>query len=476
MHSQGTSEPASHRPSGSKSQSDENITERLKRPAPVSKNPTTSRKSSFGVRILLGFAVLAGIAGILWGFGGRGLIEEQVKKLVAYFAPLQNLAVEKKSEESSGVEHAHSSAGTESHTGEEASHDSTSQHPEKSESHGGGEHAMHKVLVTNPIIRDVPITERYVCQIHSRKHIEIRALNEGYLQEVLVKEGQAVTEGSQLFTVIPVLYQARLDSEVAEFQVAQVEYDNTKRLLDEKVITLPQLKLAEAKLAKAKANVDLARAELEFSRIKAPFDGIIDRLREQKGSLLEEGAVLTTLSDNSVMWAYFNVTEARYLRYQEEIRNAETAGGFKVQLELANHKLFPNPGSIGAIEADFNNETGNIAFRADIPNPDGVLRHGQTGTILVEHIEKDAIVIPQRAVYEILAKTYVYVVDEKNTVRQREIEIAHEKDDIFLVGSGLAATDKIIYEGQRQVRDGDVIESEFRAPDQVLSNLKYHAE
>ncbi|MEZ6095592.1 MAG: efflux RND transporter periplasmic adaptor subunit [Pirellulaceae bacterium] len=234
--------------------------------------------------------------------------------------------------------------------------------------------------------------------------------------------------------------------------------------------------MAEAKLAKANANVERAQAELEFSKIKAPFDGIIDRLHEQKGSLLEEGAVLTTLSDNQVMWVYFNVTEAGYLEYQEELRKSQDQAGLDIELELANHKLFPTKGAIGAIEADFNNETGNIAFRADFPNPDSILRHGQTGTVLIHHQDHNALVIPQRATFEILAKTYVFVVGDDNAVHQREIKIKHEQDDVFVIESGLMPEDRIVFEGQRQVRDGDKIAFEFESPDSVMTNLKYHAE
>lgn len=156
----------------------------------------------------------------------------------------------------------------------------------------------------------------------------------------------------------------------------------------------------------------MARAELNFTDVKAPFDGIVDRLHEQQGSLVEEGAILTTLSDNSLMWVYFNVPEARYLEYMEELRQHQEE--LQVELVLANGQKFPYPGSIGAIEADFNNETGNIAFRADFPNPNGLLRHGQTGTILISRVEKNAVVIPQRATYEILAKKYVYVVEDSD--------------------------------------------------------------
>ncbi len=152
----------------------------------------------------------------------------------------------------------------------------------------------------------------------------------------------------------------------------------------------------------------MAKAELNFTDVKAPFDGIIDRLLQQKGSLVAEGDVLTTLSDNSLMWVYFNVPESRYLEYQTDPHRNE----IQVELILANGKKFDQPGQVRTIEADFNNETGNIAFRADFPNPDRLLRHGQTGTIVLSRQQSEALVIPMRATFEILAKKYVYVIDE----------------------------------------------------------------
>ena len=145
-------------------------------------------------------------------------------------------------------------------------------------------------------------------------------------------------------------------------------------------------------------------------------------------------------------------------------------------VDRANGEIFAQRGAIGAIEADFNNKTGNIAFRADFPNPTGLLRNGQTGTILMHHVLSDVLVIPQRATFEILDKRYVFVVDEDNVVRQREIGVANVQDDVFIVGSGLQEGDKLVFEGIRQVRDGDSITFEFRDPAEVLANLKFHAE
>lgn len=361
-------------------------------------------------------------------------------------------------------------------------------HEESSEeSHHQSDQHAHRIVVTSPDKRDVISTQQYVCQIHSCKHIEIRALERGYLQAIPVNEGQAVKKGELMFKLVPTLYQAKLDSEVAEAQRIGIELKNAVDLSRKGIVSPQEVALKEAELAKAKAQVALAQAELNFANIVAPFDGIVDRQHNQVGSLIEEGDILTTFSDNSLMWVYFNVPEARYLEYKAELdsdRSSAAASGssaqqthhLQIELELANGEIFPQEGKIGAIEADFNNTTGNIPFRADFPNPTRLLRNGQTGTVLIHRTLADAIVIPQRATFEILAKQYAYVVDENNIVHQRDIVIESEQDDIFVIKEGLKEGDKIILEGIQQVRDGDKVDYDFLAPEEVLGNLKYHAE
>jgi membrane fusion protein (multidrug efflux system) len=154
-----------------------------------------------------------------------------------------------------------------------------------------------------------------------------------------------------------------------------------------------------------------------------------------------------------------------------------------VKLMLANQDKFKPDGKIdraqkiGAIEANFNNETGNIAFRADFPNPNRLLRHGQTGTVSIDQVVHDAIQIPQRASFENLAKRYVYIVDKDNVVHQREIVVEHELDDIFVIKKGiLDVNDKIILEGIRQVSEGEKVKFELITPQEAMNNLKKHAE
>lgn len=347
----------------------------------------------------------------------------------------------------------------------------------------------HQILATSPQLQAVTLTQQYVCQIHSQRHIEVRALKGGYLEAIRVKEGQWVKEGEVLFTVIPILYQKEAEAALAEAKVAQLELNYAQQLRKDSAISQNEVLLIAAKLKRAQAKADLAKAALNFASVTAQFSGIIDRLHHQQGALVEEGEVLTTLSDNSVMWVYFNVPEKRYLEYMTNLKGNKDV---KIELLLAGGKKFDQLGMLdpangkGAIEADFNNQTGNIPFRADFPNPvinpetrDRLLRNGQTGTVLLSWVQNDALVIPQRATFEVLSKRYVYVIDAENVAHQREIAIDNELEDLFVIKKekgGLSANDKIVLEGIREIHNGQKVEFEDRKYEDVAANLKYHAE
>jgi membrane fusion protein (multidrug efflux system) len=330
-----------------------------------------------------------------------------------------------------------------------------------------------KFKVTSPVYRDTAITKDYVCQIHSIRNIELRALEKGYLQQIYVDEGQFVKKGQHMFHIMPNVYEADLQMAQAEARVAEIEYKNTKMLADGNVVSENELAMSLAKLEKARAEVALAQTHLSFTDVRAPFDGIMDHLHVREGSLLDEGELLTTLSDNSEMWVYFNVPEAEYLNYMTA---SDKVNRQEVSLLMANGKVFEHPGIVETIEGEFNNETGNIAFRATFPNPKGMLRHGETGSILMKVPLDHALIIPQKTTFQILDKNYVFVVDKDNVVRQREITIAAELPHLFAVASGLDKSDRIVLEGIRMVRNGESISPEFVAPNEVLSNLELYAE
>lgn len=321
--------------------------------------------------------------------------------------------------------------------------------------------------------KDANIAGEYVGQIRAVHHIDLRAMAHGYLETIHVDEGQAVKEGDLMFELMPAVYQAKLGKAQAEAQFAEVEYQNTEKLAKTNVVASSELALAKAKLDKAKAELALDKVDLAFTQVKAPFDGIMGKFHARPGSLIESGELLTTLSDNRSMWVYFNVPEAEYLKHKREGMDKDR---MQVKLVMADGSVYSHPGKVTAIEADFNNETGTIAYRATFPNPEGLLRHGQTGKVLVDETIKNALLVPQSAVFDILDKRFVFALDGQNKVVSKEIKISAHMPDLFVVSGGIEDSDKILLEGQRKVSDGDIIVPQFKDPIEVASNMKVYSE
>lgn len=331
-----------------------------------------------------------------------------------------------------------------------------------------------KFEATTPLREDTSVTKEYVCQIHAIRHIEVRALEKGYLQNIFVDEGRFVHKGQPMFKIMPNLYQAELLKVKAEANTMNIEYLNTKGLADQKIVSPNELALAKAKLDKANAEVKMAETHLGFTDINAPFDGIMDHLAVRNGSLLDEGSLLTTLSDISKLWVYFNVPEAEYLDYK--MHNAGDDRTRKVQLKMANGQIFNQTGVIETIEADFDNTSGNIEFRATFSNPDKLLRHGETGTILMLKPYKNALLIPQKAVFEVMDKSYVYIVNKEGKLEQRLIKIEVDLPHLFIVKEGLKDDDKILLEGLRKVHSGEEVQIDLKPPEKVRSELELYTE
>lgn len=327
--------------------------------------------------------------------------------------------------------------------------------------------------VTSPIAMDTVIDKEYVAQIQSVKNIEIRAQEKGFLEKIYVDEGQFVHQGQTLFRIMPQLYQAELMKAKAEVEQASIELKNASTLASNNIVSKNERAMAKAKLDAANAEAKLAQIHLSFTDIKAPFSGIINRIPRKLGSLIDEGDLLTSLSDNSNMYSYFNVSEPEYLSYQ---MHAADRGSNEVSLLMANGELLPEKGQIQTIEGEFDNETGNIAFRAKFPNPNKLLRNGETGKVRMTLPLRNALIIPQKATYEIQDQKYVFVIGKDGVARSKNIKVAYELPDVYVIGSGLAKNDKILLEGVQKVKDDQKVQTKFQDPKKVLNSLKLKAE
>ncbi len=330
-----------------------------------------------------------------------------------------------------------------------------------------------RYAVTNPLRLDTSFTKEYVSQIRSVRNIEIRSQEKGYLQNIYVDEGQMVHEGQLLFRIMPKVYEAELLKAQAEAKAAEIELQNTTALVEKNVVSKNEQALAQARLEQAKAETALAKLHLSFTEIRAPFDGTIDRIPLKLGSLIDEGELLTSLSDNSQVLAYFNVSEPEYIEYQTNVKGrAESSVG----LLLANNTPLSSKGKVEVIESEFDNQTGNIAFRARFPNPNRLLKNGETGKVLMSVPIHNALVIPQKATYEIQDKKYVFIVDKHNVVKSREIKVMGEMPDLYVVESGIMEQDKILLEGVQKVKEDDKIQARYQKPADVIYNLRLKAE
>jgi membrane fusion protein (multidrug efflux system) len=322
-----------------------------------------------------------------------------------------------------------------------------------------------KYTVTSPVIMDTSFTKEYVAQIQSLQNIEIRAKVKGFIETINVDEGQVVKKGQLLFTIRPREYEAELAKAQAQVKTAELEMQNVKTLADKGIVSKNELALSVAKLNEVKAEAAMAELYVSYTKITAPFDGIIDRLKFKAGSLIDEGTLLTTLSNNKEVYAYFNVTEQEYLDFKSQAASKSKMGA---KLLLANNQPHKYKGAIETIEGEFDNNTGTIAFRAKFPNPELLLKHGETGKVQLTVDLKNALIIPQKATFEVQDKMYVFVVDQNNIVKTRGIVIKQKISNIYIIESGIQTTDKILLEGIQSVKEDDKIESVFVSPQQAL--------
>lgn len=317
-----------------------------------------------------------------------------------------------------------------------------------------------RVTVAAPQVQNVTLTERFACGIQAQRQIAVRAVERGELEAVAVREGQEVQQGDVLFKVQSRLHQAKRDADAAERDLAQVQLDYARQRRQENLVTDEQVTVAETRLARAKAQLEAT--DRNFAAITAPFAGVVGPLRHLPGTPVEKGEVLTTLYDNSLMRAYFKVPESRYLGYSAG--RDRLSEDLQIELELSNGTRFPGRGALGAIDAQFDHATGNISFRADFPDPDHLLRHGQTGYVLLSRVQKEATVIPKEAAFDLLDKRYVYVVDSDDVIHRREIVVQNELDDLLVVSAGVSVDDRIVVDGVGYLRDGDRVECQIDPP------------
>jgi membrane fusion protein (multidrug efflux system) len=343
--------------------------------------------------------------------------------------------------------------------------------------------AVPEILVTKVTIRDTIVNTAYVANLQAIQNTEIRSRVHGFLENILIDEGKPVTKGQALFQLSTgelVINEskaiANFDLATAEAKTATLEVERVGILVEKKVITKTELDLARAKLKAAEAKISEANAMLAEARLKrsyatirAPFNGVVNRLPLKTGSLIEEGTMLTSVADIQSVFAYFSVSENEYLRFNKT-KNADGNHFDSVRLVLSDGSDYKYAGNIETASGEIDPSTGSLTFRARFPNPNGLLKHGATGKVMMMADVNHTLIIPQKAVFEIQDRNYVYVVDKNNIIRQQAFEPISRLGQYYLVKSGLKEGDLIVYEGAQNLREGNKINPKQVLPEGLKNN------
>ncbi len=297
----------------------------------------------------------------------------------------------------------------------------------------------------------------YPTTLRGKTDIAIRPQVTGFITKVHVDEGQKVRKGQTLFTIDPVQFQAAVEQAEANVNsaktavsTAEITERNKKNLLNKNIISETEWQLAANQLAQAKASLAQAQAalvtakkNLAYTNVTAPSDGVVGTIPSREGSLATPSSALTTVSDNSQVYAYFSLGEKDLLELTDGVKAFP-----KVLLQLADGTMYPLEGEVATVSGVIDSSTGAASARALFDNPDGMLRSGNTGQIVVPRVSEGALVIPQKSTFEIQDLRYVYTLNDSNITVPTHITIEPYNDGkTFVVTSGLKAGDRIVTEG-----------------------------
>src|SRR6202795_3436611 len=336
--------------------------------------------------------------------------------------------------------------------------------------------------------KDVPIFGEWIGTLDGLTNADVRAQVTGYLLRQGYQEGAFVKKGQLLFEIDPRPFQATLDQAEGQLaqataQLANAEAVQVRTQLDvERYIPLAKeqaasqqdldnaiqnnlaakatVATAEAQIKTAEAAVETAKINLNFTRLVAPIDGIAGQAQLQVGALVSPASgPVTSVSTVDPIKVYFTVSEPEYLdfhrRYPTEVTLEAARKGLHLELILADGTIYPREGTFYFADRQVDQSTGAIRIAGLFPNPGNILRPGGYGRVRAAiRIQKDALLVPQRAVSQLQSSYQVAVVDAENKVSIRPVQVGSQIGNQWIVSEGLKPGERVVAEGVQKVRPG----------------------
>ncbi|MFH6959142.1 efflux RND transporter periplasmic adaptor subunit [Flavobacterium aquidurense] len=349
--------------------------------------------------------------------------------------------------------------------------------------------AVLSVPVTTVESNDAIVYLEYPAKLEGQTDVELRTQVPGILEKIYVGEGSYVEKGAPLFQIDARPYREDYNFAEGELLAAKagvvttkLEVEKLTSLVQNKVVSSYQLKTAQAayesalaKEKQAKAKAGNAKITLGFATITAPVSGYIGRLYKKTGSLLapSDAQPLSYLSDNREVHAYFSIGEADFVNFKEGLKGTSIAEKLKnapaVSMVLSGGNVYPQNGSLDMVDAAFDKNTGAITLRATFPNKQGLLRSGNSSRIKLGLKQSGVVEVPQSATFEMQDKTFAFIVDQSNKVRQVALTISGSTGKTYYISKGLQQGDRLVLKGMESLKDGVVVKPEM-ADEKVAIN------
>jgi membrane fusion protein, multidrug efflux system len=330
------------------------------------------------------------------------------------------------------------------------------------------------VTVTEVVQKDVPVTPEFVAQTQSSRLVNIHARVSGFLDRRMYTEGAVVKKGQVLFEMDPKPFQvqldqakAALDKQDAALETARLNLERVKPLTEQNALSQKdlddatgQFQTTAAGVEQAKAQVEAAKLNLSYTTITSPVDGVSSSASQADGTYISmQNSLLTTVAVLSPIWVNFSVSENQLQKSRDEqakgLLRLPEGEKFTVEILLVDGSVFPYTGQITFAEPSYNVQTGTFLIRADVQNPDGVLRPNQyVRARLKGAVRPSAILVPQKAVHQGSKGHFVWVVDKESKVELRPVTVGDWLGDDWFIFDGLRRGDLLVTDGGLSLRPG----------------------